>query len=222
MTRDERSLLRVFYCPDSMHALQIDHRRFPPPNPMDSAPDYWARVETPGTPGVVVSEDAEVWRIVAVDPGYAVSSHGRVRNSRTLHVLKPWCAGSGYLYVGLNRSGIKTGIHRLVALAFLGSPLSALHEVAHNDGDRKNNHARNLRWATHAENMADMRKHGTTYYHGWRGETHPTAKLLADQVNDIRRRVKEGIARKTLAETYNVSCGTIDHIIQGRTWTHLL
>jgi hypothetical protein len=177
---------------------------------------------TPGLPGVFIFEGDEEWRVVRMDPGYEVSSNGRVRNTRTGRLLSPWYAGAGYLYVRLNRSGIKTGVHRLVALAFLGQRPSALHEVAHNDGDSENNHLSNLRWATHKENMSDMRKHGTTYYHGWRGQTHPNAKLRDAQVIDIRRSARHGVLRKTLAKMHQVSKATIDQITQGRTWTHLL
>lgn len=178
-------------------------------------------IQTPGQPGVLTSGETEIWKIVTVDSGYEVSSFGHVRNAKTHHELKPWCAGAGYLYVCLNRSGIKTGVHRLVALAFLGQPPSAFHEVAHNDGDSQNNHVSNLRWATHKENMSDMRKHGTTYYHGWRGQTHPNAKLCDVQVIDIRLSARNGALRKTLAKMHQVSRATIDQIIQGRTWTHL-
>lgn len=177
---------------------------------------------TPGYPGVPVFEGDEEWRVVPLDPGYEVSSGGRVRNARTGRPLTPWYAGAGYLYVQLWRSRIKTGVHRLVAFAFLGEPPSPHHEVAHNDGNPENNHVSNLRWATHAENQADIRKHGTGYYHGWRGETHPTAKLNDQQVREIRQRCRQGRAsRKALAAEFGVSRASIDQIAQGRTWKHL-
>jgi hypothetical protein len=177
---------------------------------------------TPGIPGVSVCVEGEEWQAIPPDPGYEVSSKGRVRNVRTGKLLTPWYAGAGYLYVHLWRSGIKTGVHRLVAFAFLGDPPSPQHEVAHNDGNPENNSASNLRWATHAENQADIRNHGTGYYHGWRGETHPTAKLSNQQVIEIRRRCREGIAtRKALAAEFGVSRASIDQIVQGRTWKHL-
>jgi hypothetical protein len=150
------------------------------------------------------------------------SSSGHVRNAGTKVALKPWRAGAGYLYVQLWRSRKKVGVHRLVALAFLGEPPSDRHEVAHNDGDPKNNHVSNLRWATHAENQADIRKHGTGYYHGWRGESHPTAKLRDQQVVEIRLRCGSGSAtRKEIAAAFGVSRATVDHIVQRRTWKHL-
>lgn len=177
---------------------------------------------TPGFPGVCISEEIEEWRTIPLDPGYEVSSKGCIRNASTGKLLKPWRAGAGYLYVQLWRSRIKTGVHRLVAFAFLGDPPSPRHEVAHNDGNPENNCAANLRWATHAENQADIRKHGTGYYHGWRGETHPTAKLNDQQVIEIRRRCREGsAARKAMASKFGVSRASIDQIVQGRIWKHL-
>lgn len=165
----------------------------------------------------------ELWKVIPMDSGYEVSSIGRVRNVRTGRILKPWLAGAGYLYVNLWRSGIKTGVHRLVAHAFLGDPPSPRHEVAHNDGNPVNNCVENLRWATHAENQADIKKHGTGYYHGWRGESHPTAKLTNQKVLEIRRRYHhENASRKALACEFGVSTSSVDQIVQGRTWNHLL
>jgi hypothetical protein len=157
------------------------------------------------------------WRVCTLHPNYEVSENGAVRNRKTGRLLKPWHAGAGYLYVALG-DRVKTGVHRLVALAFLGPPPSLKHEVAHNDGNRRNNCATNLRWATHAENMADMRKHGTTYAH-WRGRTPPNAKLQPHQVAEVRRRVQAGALRKCVAAELGVSKATIDHIVTGRTWS---
>jgi hypothetical protein len=177
---------------------------------------------TPGFPGAFVSDHLEEWRVVPLDPGYEASSKGRIRNKKTGKLLKPWRAGAGYLYVQLWRSRIKTGVHRLVAFAFLGNPPTPRHEVAHNDGDRENNDPANLRWATHAENQADIRKHGTGYYHGWKGENHPTAKLTDQQVIEIRRSCRGGrVTRKAMASKFGVSRASIDQIVQGRTWKHL-
>ncbi|AXV72811.1 hypothetical protein CJO75_01120 [Ralstonia solanacearum] len=75
------------------------------------------------------------------------------------------------LVCAARREGLKTGIHRLVALTFLGPPPSRQHEVAHNDGNRANNIVTNLRWATHAENVADTFRHGTAKVPVYRGRT---------------------------------------------------
>jgi hypothetical protein len=185
-------------------------------------PANFKSFESSATVNFIATDAAEEWRVVRLDAGYEVSSNGRVRNAKTKVALKPWRAGAGYLYMQLWRSRKKIGIHRLVALAFLGEPPSARHEVAHNDGNPKNNRAHNLRWATHAENQADIRKHGTGYYHGWRGESHPTAKLTDQQVIEIRRRCSDGIAtRKAMAAAFGMSVASIDKIMQRKTWAHL-
>jgi len=99
-------------------------------------------------------------------PGYFVSEDGNVLGKRG-RVLKPGLDSYGYQQVNICGDGKKTttGVHRCVALAFIGPKPSALHEVAHNDGDRQNNHRSNIRWATHRENMEDRTRHST----GWSG-----------------------------------------------------
>lgn len=88
----------------------------------------------------------ETWRLFPGDDRYEVCDLGVVRNARTGRHLKPWLAGYGYWYVQLGAHGIKTAVHRLVALTFLGPPPTPLHEVAHGDGDRLNNTVTNLLW----------------------------------------------------------------------------
>lgn len=118
----------------------------------------------------VTTHDAEEWRPVEGWPGYEVSNLGgvrtqtrRVEDGRTVHgrTLRPWRNDKlGHLAVSLNRGGWRktASVHRLVALAFLGyPPLGA--EVCHFDGDPTNNRVDNLRWDTHAANMADAVRH---------------------------------------------------------------
>ena len=82
---------------------------------------------------------------------WEVSSHGRVRNS-----LGQVSYGSkhptGYHYVQIDK--LNYPVHRLVAAAFLDTPLDVrrLH-VNHCDGDPSNNAVSNLRYVTAGENM---------------------------------------------------------------------
>lgn len=71
---------------------------------------------------------------------------------------------NGYLIVAL--SDLRTGrkpktfrVNRLVCETFHGPPKCDRIEAAHNDGIRDNNRADNLRWATRAENLADIPRH---------------------------------------------------------------
>ena len=114
--------------------------------------------------------------------GYEASNNGNVRSVRRVitkrdgkgglytaqlegRVLKPWIAGSGYLYVQLGLHGPKGPVHRFVCMAFHGAPPVG-KEVAHLDGDCLNNAADNLAWVTHSENEKHKQMHGTAPDYG--------------------------------------------------------
>ncbi len=100
---------------------------------------------------------------------YEVSDLGNVRRivSRSgnplVRQIKPKANYLGYLAVNLCRDKVQRTfkVHRLVAVAFLGSPTSPRMEVRHIDGTRDNARLENLQWGTHSENMLDSVAHGT-------------------------------------------------------------
>ena len=114
----------------------------------------------------------ECWRdVVGYEGFYEVSSFGRVRriavgagNTPRLRHLS--LGTSGYLSLVLSKRNVKKNhmVHRLVAICFIGHPPSAVHQVAHADGDKLNNFADNLRWATPRENNFDKYSHGTAVF----------------------------------------------------------
>lgn len=114
----------------------------------------------------------EKWKSISGYEGYyEVSNLGRVRRvatggSENPKLLHPSVGGSGYLTVRLSKDNVKKNhmVHRLVACAFIKRPDEESMQVAHNDGDRLNNFADNLRWATPRENNFDKYEHGTASY----------------------------------------------------------
>lgn len=105
-----------------------------------------------------------VWRPVPGVPGYQVSDGGQVRSWspwKRGELLQPWLDKDGYQYVSLYRGGEKhtRRVHRLVLEAFVG-PCPDGHQAAHWDGDKTNNRVSNLRWASPADNVADMLRMG--------------------------------------------------------------
>jgi len=122
--------------------------------------------------------DVEEWRpIVDWEGLYEVSDFGRVRSvarvvvcidGRTQHwperlrTLQVW---KGYHCVSLYRAGrgSRYEVHQLVARAFLG-PCPTGQETLHRDGVKLYNRPTNLRYGTHAENMADVVIHGGHYW----------------------------------------------------------
>lgn len=124
----------------------------------------------------------EVWKDIPGWEGfYQASSEGRIRSIprdcwkpgktgvMTRHrmsgrVLRAANGAKGYKAVVLSdlRNGRRPAmfrVHRLICLTFHGPPYGERDEVAHRDGTRDNNRSPNLRWATRAENFADLKRH---------------------------------------------------------------
>lgn len=165
------------------------------------------------------------WRVVESFPEHEVSEAGDVRRVvsgrkyKAGYVVKPKPHKRGYLVYSLNNKNILA--HRLVALAFLGKPPSAKHEVAHEDGSRTNNHWRNLLWKLPVDNQADRKRHGT-YMTGeqctW------VAKLTDEDAVTLRNRYAEGgdryrggsITMQQLADEYGISIAQVSRIVSGK------
>lgn len=124
----------------------------------------------------------EIWKDIPGWEGiYQASSEGRIRSVPREHmrpsrkgnvccyrmkgrVLREAKNEKGYSVVVLSdaangRRPLMHRVHRLVCRTFHGEPANPELEAAHNDGVRSNNRANNLRWATRAENLADIPLH---------------------------------------------------------------
>lgn len=190
----------------------------------------------------------EEWRVIAAFPDYAVSSEGRVRRivpdyrGNSGNILK--VRNDRYSYVTLYREKRPHVllVHRLVCAAFHGPQPTPKHEVAHGDGNGTSNAATNLRWATHSENEADKKAHGSSRAgkasnvplerrakgnsHGRitkpertaRGERNGLSKLTEEKVKAIRGDTRP---RKVLSAEYGVSVSMISYIQRGVCWAHV-
>jgi hypothetical protein len=85
-------------------------------------------------------------------PRYEVDIEGNVRSRG--RILKTWNV-NGYIYCRIiNEDGhYKTGIHRIVAMAWLPQPTEEGLQIDHIDQKKYNNHASNLRWVDSTTNM---------------------------------------------------------------------
>ena len=83
---------------------------------------------------------------------YEISDAGALRNSNTGRIRKPKLT-NGYLVVTIKVDGVQRTcrLHRLVAAAFLPNPLNK-SEVHHIDGNKSNNHIKNLTWSEPYQN----------------------------------------------------------------------
>lgn len=154
------------------------------------------------------------WRPVRGFEGiYEVSDEGQVRRvapgpfTSPGRILKPRPSQKGYFRVALHYRGVKreTGVHRLVAEVFLPEPESGQrNQVNHIDGNKANNRAANLEWATGSENIRHGHRLGL--FNMPTGEAHGRAKLTAKAVREIRQSSATGVA---LAANYGVSSSLI-------------
>ena len=141
----------------------------------------------------------EEWRPIPLPEfdRYLVSSQGRV--ARIMVPAKP--GGRYRRYCGIrltltNGGGRTTGIHRLVAMAFIGLPPSPKYQVNHKNFDPSDNQPENLEWVLPIDNGNRSRK------------------LTETEVREIDAAQGRGMARP-LAARYGVSI----HLIK-RIWSH--
>lgn len=167
------------------------------------------------------------WRPASSFNAYDVSEYGHVRRRVTYRgypagrLLKLRRNRFGYFCVTLYQQGRPQDVfvHRLVAFAFIGPQPSPLHEIAHGDGNKANNHWSNLRWATKSENCCQKREHGALP--DIRGERHPGAKLTNEVVLALRRRRRQGAYFREIADEFGIPKLTVYDAVKGKTWSHI-
>ena len=134
--------------------------------------------------------------------------------------MRPGLHEHGYYEVGLcsiNQRRHCFKVHRLVALGFIPNPTGA-KEVNHKNGDKADNSAGNLEWATRSENILHAFRTGLkTSRHG---ELCSWAKLTAEDVRAIRQIGRGSRTLVSLAMQFGVSAPTIRSIINRTIWKH--
>jgi hypothetical protein len=147
--------------------------------------------------------------------GYFVSRDGNVYSAAygmPLRMIRNYRSGkrnSKYRAVTLSSKGkqYRVSLHRLVAEVFIGVCPNGM-QVRHRDGNPGNNCAENLEYGTAAENAADRFRHGTQPF----GETHHSAKLTAQQVEQIRLDISSGVRVKDVAAKFGIAERTASQI----------
>lgn len=112
-------------------------------------------------------------------PRYEVTCDGRVFSLDTnwrgygQRELTQELNNDGYPSVRIivNGKRVRYAVHKLVARTHIGPQPAPGYEVRHLDGNKMNNHFRNLAWGTRKENADDRERHGRTS----RGPSHSTA-----------------------------------------------
>lgn len=182
-----------------------------------------------------MSSKKEVWKdIIGYEDCYQISSFGRVKslarkiyNGKGYFISKEKCLKKrvckrGYVEVILykNLKAKSHKVHRLVGKHFILNPKNLL-EINHKDGIKGNNQQNNLEWTDHSGNIKHAYKLGLLKSR--KGKHNPKNILTIEEVKYIKRELKQykhGMI-KNLANQFNVSRSTIQHIKMNRCWTWL-
>lgn len=115
-------------------------------------------------------------------------------------------------------AGQRMFAHRAMCLLVHGEPPTLAHVAAHSCGKGHLGcvNPRHLRWATMAENNADMAEHGTVAL----GERNGQHKLTEDDVREIWK-LRGVVPQRRIAERFAVSPSNIAVIHSGRSWRHV-
>ncbi|HWI05050.1 MAG TPA: HNH endonuclease [Acidimicrobiales bacterium] len=122
------------------------------------------------------------------------------------------CSPAGY---GQIRVGYDLRLVSHIALEADGKPRPSPEQSAlHSCDNPPCFNPDHLRWGTQQENSDDKLERGRSN----RGERHGMAKLTADDVREIRRRVAAGEMQKSLVPIFGVSGGTISRVVLRKDW----
>lgn len=157
----------------------------------------------------------EIIREIPGLPKYFASNMGRIWSDKSKKWMAMQTCQKGYRHVMISVNG-KYGqrpVHRLVLLAFAGTPELG-QQCRHLNGNPGDNRLENLKWGTQSENMQDKFRHGTAAD----GPNNCRTKLNAAQVEEIRRLYSEGHKQVHLAKQYGVTQANISFIVLRKGW----
>lgn len=172
----------------------------------------------------------EIWKVIPEFPQYEASNHGQVRSKARRapccpmgvqttrfvrdRVLKQHTS-QGYARVKVNLRGI--GVHRLVALAFIG-PVPDGKVLDHLNGKKLDNRPENLEYVTAVENTRRAHRNGLMNYRHLSGERHPLSKLTEENIREILSSQLNG---GELARKFGCTDSVIYRIRHGKIWKHI-
>jgi hypothetical protein len=174
----------------------------------------------------------ENWKTIPGFNSYEASDLGRIRSRRPQHgptksgertsewrVLSGSIGSRGYRkYLMMDDEGTKRTMngHILVLETHIGNrPIGMVGR--HLNDHKTDNRLENLEWGTHAENMSDAKRNGCNP----RGESHKSATIRESMVIPIRQARADGTSLRDIAARFGQGIGAINHLLQGRTWTHI-
>ena len=173
-------------------------------------------------PGRNTNEEGELMELVINGfPGYTISEDGKVKSLKSGRIRKPRKSTNGYLNLDLWNGGKSKvlSVHRLVAEAFIDNPYDK-PQVNHIDGNKSNNDAANLEWATASENT--QHAHDTGLRKVPSGKDNPqygklnnlSSKRIMATLEDGTKKIFPS-AREAIRQGYGTQAGHISQCANG-------
>lgn len=174
-----------------------------------------------------ISDEVELWiPIPGLDGRYEASTHGNIRSvSRFVPVRngKRWVIGRtckhmpgrymGFSCKSEDGVSLRGSVHRLIASMFVANP-DGKETVNHINGNKNDNRAVNLEWAT----LSEQQRHKCRVLKKCIGQNNPGAKLTQEDVEHILCLRAFGATNFILAVAFGVSPKTIQRIFTRRNW----
>ena len=149
-------------------------------------------------------------QIRGCDRTYTITPKGGEPYKRTHKgkILQECVGSNGYMYVGLRETQMSKNatflpVHHLIAETFLGERPAGM-QICHKDGHKTNNSVDNLRYDCARENHLDVYRCGGSY-----------GKLTIGQVQDIKKRLKNGETQSSIARIFGISQTAVYYIDKG-------
>ena len=177
----------------------------------------------------------EIWKpVVGWEELYEVSNTGKVKTKdrvvkcntgegiKKAKEMKSKTDRYGYsgITLRIGKRILQTGVHRLVAKAFIPNPEDK-EQVNHIDGNKLNNHVTNLEWVNNKENSAHAVRTGLTNGKWELGENNPAVKLDTATVLKIRSMYAEGISQIAISKQLDICSRNTHCIVRRKSWKHI-
>lgn len=152
---------------------------------------------------------------------YEISDSGLLRHSVTGKIKKSHNRKDGYLYYQIYINGKKKNItaHRLVADAYIDGKTNLRNEVNHINGDKTDNHVKNLEWVSRKENMEHGFKTGLCKPR--KGFDCPNSRYTEKQIKQVLKMLIKEKPISYIANKTNVGKDTIYLIKEGKRYNDI-
>ena len=161
-------------------------------------------------------------------PGYLFSPEGSCLSLRgpSFKILKNQIKKAGYIQWHISFGLLKPksiSAHRIIAEIYCKElEGDKLLEVNHIDGNKINNHYKNLQWVTKSQNRLHSIYTLKKYSGFKKGGNHYNSKLNKEKVIEVKRLLKTGMTHSLIAIKFNVTRECITNIKNDKTWKHII